>query len=79
MTSFLKHASMDGGSVNKPLILQSNGGKRKLVNMSIQRVNEASPRYVHVFQDCADLRTMEERWCNLNAWRRSAVRLADRP
>jgi signal transduction histidine kinase len=57
----LKHVSMDGGSVNKPLLLQSNGGKRKLVNMSIQRVNEGSPRYVHVFQDCADLRTMEAR------------------
>src|SRR5262245_32891881 len=57
----LKHVSEQGGSLSKPLILQSTGGKRKLVNMSIQRVNEGVPRYVHVFQDCADLRTMEAR------------------
>lgn len=57
----LKHVSEQGGLLSKPLILQSTGGKRKLVNMSIQRVTEGSTRYVHVFQDCADLRTMEAR------------------
>src|SRR5262249_46180390 len=32
------------------------------VNMSVQRVGDVqTPCYVHVFQDCADLRTMEER------------------
>src|SRR5437870_10254121 len=33
-----------------------------MVNMSVQRVDDGyDVRYVHVFQDCADLRTMEER------------------
>jgi len=57
----LRH-SAEGGSLNRPIILQSSSGKRKLVNMSIQPVGEGDTlQYVHVFQDCADLRTMEER------------------
>lgn len=52
----------DGRSVNKSVIVLAGENKRKIVNMSMQRVGEASgARYVHVFQDCADLRTMEER------------------
>jgi signal transduction histidine kinase len=48
--------------LNRPMILQTGAGKRKLVNMSIQRVGDGeATRFVHVFQDCADLRTMEER------------------
>ncbi len=58
----LRHAGGDRRSLNRPVILQTHGGKRKLVNMSIQRVGEGiEARFVHVFQDCADLRTMEER------------------
>ena len=49
-------------NLNRPMILQAHAGKRKLVNMSIQRVGEGeATRFVHVFQDCADLRTLEER------------------
>jgi signal transduction histidine kinase len=58
----LKHMTQDGRVLNKPILLRTSGGKRKLVNMSIQSVAEPdSLRYVHVFQDCADLRTLEER------------------
>jgi signal transduction histidine kinase len=58
----LRHVLHEGRSLNKPIILQTGSGKRKLVNMSIQQVDtQQVPRYVHVFQDCADLRTMEER------------------
>jgi len=49
-------------SLNKSVIVLANDSKRKIVNMSVQRVGDgADTRYVHVFQDCADLRTMEER------------------
>src|SRR5499425_2449834 len=48
--------------INKSVIVLAGDSKRKIVNMSIQRVGEGEAvRYVHVFQDCADLRTMEER------------------
>jgi len=56
-----KRATDEGRCLNRPIILQTSSGKRKLVNMSIQKVEGADVRYVHVFQDCADLRTMEER------------------
>jgi len=49
-------------SLNKSVIVLANDSKRKIVNMSVQRVGDGTDtRYVHVFQDCADLRTMEER------------------
>jgi len=49
-------------SLNKSVIVLAGENKRKIVNMSVQRVgSDAAARYVHVFQDCADLRTMEER------------------
>jgi signal transduction histidine kinase len=52
----------DGKTLNRPFVFSTPGGKRKLVNMSIQSVQSGSDRrFVHVFQDCADLRTMEER------------------
>jgi len=58
----LRHSAEGGGSLNRPIILESSSGKRKLVNMSIQPVGEGEAlQYVHVFQDCADLRTMEGR------------------
>ena len=55
--------SAAGRTVNKSVIVLAGGSsKRKIVNMSVQRVGDADhTRYVHVFQDCADLRTMEER------------------
>jgi len=47
---------------NQSFIVLAGGNKRKIVNLSIQRVGEGEAmRFVHVFQDCADLRTMEER------------------
>lgn len=51
-----------GRSLNKSVIVLTADNKRKIVNMSVQLVGAGeSARYVHVFQDCADLRTMEER------------------
>ncbi len=47
--------------LNRSLVVDA-AGKRKLVNMSLERVDDSGEvRLVHVFQDCADLRTMEER------------------
>lgn len=52
----------DGRTLNKSVIVLAGDNKRKIVNMSMQRVGDSpTSRYVHVFQDCADLRTMEER------------------
>ena len=54
----------DGGGriLNKSVIVVAGDSKRKIVNMSVQRVDDGrTSRFVHVFQDCADLRTMEER------------------
>jgi signal transduction histidine kinase len=50
-------------TLNKSMIVLAGNNKRKIVNMSIQRVGsaDAAAGFVHVFQDCADLRTMEER------------------
>ena len=57
----LEQAATDLKAINRSLVMSTMGGKRKLVNMSIQRVGEGpGARFVHVFQDCADLRTMEE-------------------
>jgi signal transduction histidine kinase len=58
----LQRASNEHRVLNRPFILLASEGKRKIVNISIQLVGEGdNARYVHVFQDCADLRTMEER------------------
>jgi signal transduction histidine kinase len=54
----------DSGSriLNKSVIVLAGDTKRKIVNMSVQRVGDRQkPLFVHVFHDCADLRTMEER------------------
>ena len=49
-------------SLNKSIIVLAGASKRKIINLSIQRIGAGDQlRYVHVFQDCADLRTMEER------------------
>src|SRR5262245_60326756 len=48
--------------LNKSVIVLAGDNKRKIVNMSVQRVGNGDvSRLVHVFQDCADLRTLEER------------------
>jgi len=52
----------DGRVLNRSLLLFAGAGKRKLVTISIQvSGTPQDPRLVHVFQDCADLRSMEER------------------
>ena len=58
----IRQANSDGGSLNKSIIVLAGETKRKIVNMSVRCVGEGQEgRYVHVFQDCADLRTMEAR------------------
>jgi len=58
----IRQTNLAGRSLNKSVIVLAGDSKRKIVNMSVQRVGEGSEaQFVHVFQDCADLRTMEER------------------
>jgi signal transduction histidine kinase len=58
----IRQTDSGGRCLNRSVIILAGDNKRKIVNMSIQRVGtRQSARYVHVFQDCADLRTMEER------------------
>lgn len=55
-------ALRDGRVLNRSLLFFAGTGKRKLVTISIQTSGTVQdPRLVHVFQDCADLRSMEER------------------
>ena len=52
----------EGRSLNRSLLVLTGTGKKKLLNMSIQHTDDADgERLVHVFQDCSDLRTMEQR------------------
>ena len=58
----IRQTDSSGRSLNKSVLVVAGETKRKIVNMSVQRVEDGTDsRYVHVFQDCADLRTMEER------------------
>jgi len=58
----IRQTDSSGRSLNKSVIVLTGDNKRKIVNMSVQRVEQGKEAgYVHVFQDCADLRTMEER------------------
>ncbi len=58
----IRQTESGGRTLNKSLIVLAGDKKRKIVNISVQRVGEGEDsRFVHVFQDCADLRTMEER------------------
>ncbi len=59
----IRQTNSDGETLNKSvIILAGDAAKRKIVNMSVRRVGEdQQSHYVYVFQDCADLRTMEER------------------
>jgi len=57
-----QQASREGRALNRSLLVSTGNGKKKLVNMSLQSVvQNGERRMVHVFQDCADLRTMEQR------------------
>jgi signal transduction histidine kinase len=55
-------ASREGRALNRSILMSTGMGKKKLLNMSVERLDqEGDSRLVHVFQDCADLRTMEQR------------------
>src|SRR5207248_10582521 len=57
-----QQAKSEGGTLNKSVIVLAGDSRRKIVNMSVRRIEHGEQtRYLHVFQDCADLRTMEER------------------
>src|SRR5262245_10672274 len=57
-----REVTEDGRVLNRSFVVLTSTGKRKLVNMSIQSSGKPPEgRLVHVFQDCADLRTMEQR------------------
>ena len=58
----LSSAAKGDRVLNRSVVLQTGDGKRKIVNLSAQRAGEgAGTRIVHVFQDCADVRTLEQR------------------
>jgi PAS domain S-box-containing protein len=58
----LEQTSRDIRAMNRSLVMATDSGKRKLVNISIQRTGDGKDAHlIHVFQDCADLRTMEAR------------------
>jgi PAS domain S-box-containing protein len=58
----LRQTNSEGGTLNKSVIVLAGDSRRKIVNMSVRRIEAGrQTRYLHVFQDCADLRTMEER------------------
>ena len=55
-------ASQEGSALNRSMLISTGMGRKKLLNMSVERFIEGvDVRLVHVFQDCADLRTMEQR------------------
>src|SRR5437773_4141202 len=55
-------ASRDTRSLDRSLLVLTGTGKKKLLNISIQYMDDVEGgRLVHVFQECADLRTMEQR------------------
>jgi len=57
-----RQAIRDGRVGNRSLLMFDGAGKRKLVNLSIQVSGAGDERQlVHVFQDCADLQTLEKR------------------
>ena len=55
-------ASKEGRALNQSILVATGTGTRKIVNMSVECLGKAGDaRFVHVFQDCADLRSMEQR------------------
>jgi len=60
--SMFRDATRHVRASNHSMVMSTGGGKRKLVNMSMEQVGDGSEaRLVHVFQDCADLQTLEQR------------------
>jgi len=58
----VRQTDSSGRTLNKSILVLAGDHKRKIVNMSVQRVDDGHDvRYVHLFQDRADIRTMEER------------------
>jgi signal transduction histidine kinase len=54
--------SLETRVMNSSVLVSTTKGTKKLLNMSVERLEGAAgDRLVHVFQDCADLRTMEQR------------------
>src|ERR1700756_1973043 len=52
----IRQTDINGRSLNRSLLVNAGETKRKIVNMSVQRVeNGSAAQYVHIFQDCADL------------------------
>lgn len=61
-SDLFNQAAQEGRALHRSILVATGTGKKKLLNMSIERFNHgAESRLVHVFQDCADLRTMEQR------------------
>ncbi len=59
---FIGVAQQEGRLTERPALMKSTDGTKKLVHMSMSRIgDESENRVVQVFRDCADLRTMEER------------------
>src|SRR5215468_10956004 len=57
----IRQTGSAGRTLNKSLVVCAGDSKRKIVNMSVQKIGDGDAvQFVHVFQDCADLRTMEE-------------------
>jgi signal transduction histidine kinase len=57
-----ERAQREGRALNQSILVATGTGTRKMVNMSVECVDKSGDaRFVHVFQDCADLRTMEQR------------------
>jgi signal transduction histidine kinase len=48
--------------MNRSLLVITGTGRKKLLNVSVQRIGaDADFRLLHVFQDCTDLQTLEQR------------------
>ena len=58
----VRQADAEGRINNRSVLVLSGTGRKKLVMLSLARSGAGeSARIIHSFQDCADLRTMEER------------------
>lgn len=58
----LQQAERDGRIGSRSVLVLGGSGRKKLVALSLSRAGAGEEaRVVHSFQDCADLRTMEER------------------
>ena len=59
---FMGMAREEGRLTERPALLRKTDGTKKLVHMSMSRVeNGGAPGLIQVFRDCSDLQTMKER------------------